>query len=81
MNKQNKQTHRCEEQTDDWQMQGWLGAWVKKLKGLRSTDWQLQNSHGDVKYSTGKTVNNSVITTYGASWVLEVSGGTLCKSI
>ena len=24
--------------------EGW-GNWVKKVKGLRSTNWQLQNSH------------------------------------
>ena len=28
-------------------------GWVKNVKGLRSTNWQLQNSHGDVKYNLG----------------------------
>ena len=28
------------------------------MKGLTSTNWLLQNSHGDVKYSTGNVVNN-----------------------
>ena len=32
------------------------------MKGLRSTNWLLQNSHGNVKYSIGDTVNNIVIT-------------------
>ena len=32
------------------------------MKGLRSTDWQLQNSHGDVNYSVGNIVSNTVIT-------------------
>ena len=33
----------------------------------------------DVKYSLGNTVNNIVITTYSARWVLEILGGTLYK--
>ena len=35
---------------------------MKKVKGLRSTNWMFQNSHGDVKYKMGNIVNNSVIT-------------------
>ena len=42
----------------------WEG-WVKKLKGLRNTNWQLQNSQGDINYSIENIVNNTVITTYG----------------
>ena len=37
-------------------------GWVKKVKGIRSTNWQLQNSPGDVKYSIGNTVNDIVTT-------------------
>ena len=33
----------------------------------------------DVKYSIGNIVGNIVIHVYGARWVLETSGGTLCK--
>ena len=42
----------------------WEGVrrWVETVKGLRSTNWLLQNSHGNVKYSIGDTVNNIVIT-------------------
>ena len=47
------------------------------MKGLRSTDCSLQNSHGDVKCSIENIVN-IVITTYGARWVLEIPGRTLC---
>ena len=47
---------------------------MKSVKGLGSTDGQLQNSRGDVKYSTGSIVNNVVITMYGAGLVLEISG-------
>ena len=39
-----------------------LEDWVKKVKGLRSRDWQLQNSHGDVKSNMGNVVSNIVIT-------------------
>lgn len=37
---------------------------IFKMKGLRSTVWQLQNSHEDVKYSIGDAVNNIVLTVY-----------------
>ena len=46
-----------------------LEGWVKKVRGLRSTNWLLQNSHGDEKYSMGNTVNNILITMYGVRWV------------
>ena len=57
------------------------GEGVERLceKGLRSTNWQLQNCHGDVKYSTGNIVNNIVITMCGARWVMKLLQGTLCK--
>ena len=48
---------------------------MKKVKGLRSTNWQLQNSHGDVKYSIGNIVNNVVIT------MNDVSGTRLMGGI
>ena len=66
-----KQNHRHREDIDGCQMEGVLGDWVKKLQGL-STNWQLQNSHEDVKYSVGNTVNNIVITMHGARLVLEI---------
>ena len=31
-------------------------GWVKKVEGLRSTTWELQNSHGNVKNSIGDIV-------------------------
>ena len=40
-----------------------LGGWMKKVKGLKSTDWELQNGHGDVKYNIESTVNNILIIT------------------
>ena len=54
-----------------------LGGWVKKEKGLRSTNWQLQNSHRDVKYRIGNIVSNIVIV-YGVRWVLEIWGAYDC---
>ena len=74
-----KQTYRYREQTDDCQRGGDVRDWVRKLKGLQSTIWQLQSSHGDVKYSTGNTVNNAVVTVYGARWELEYWGQPLVK--
>ena len=59
----------------------WVGGWVKKVKRLRSANWQLQNRHRGVKYSTGNIVNNIVITVHSTRWVLELSGGSLCKLI
>ena len=63
MSKQNK--HKLidnREQIDGRQTEVGLEGWVKKVKGLRGTDGWLQNSHGDVKYSMGNIVDNTVIT-------------------
>ena len=54
-----------------------MKGWVKKVKRLRSTNWQLQNSRGDVKCSMENTVNDTVINMYGARWVPELSGDHL----
>ena len=34
---------------------------MNRVKGLRSTDWWLQNSRGDVKDSTGNVVSNVIM--------------------
>ena len=47
---------------------------MKQMKGLRSTDWLLQNSHGNVNYSIGNTVSDIVITVHGARWIFEILG-------
>lgn len=55
----------------------WEGGWGwqnKKVKGLRSTRWQLQQNQGDVKYGTGNRVDNISLTMYGARWVLDSWG-------
>ena len=77
--KKQKQTHRYREQTDGYQRGGGLRDWVKQAKKLRSTNWQLQNSHGDVKYSIENIAKNIVISMYGTRWVLKISGGTPYK--
>ena len=46
---------------------------MKKLKRIGVEDWWLQNSDGNVEHSTENTVNNIVITVYGARWVLDLS--------
>ena len=45
---------------------------MKQMKGLRSTNQLLQNSHGDVNSSIGNIVNNIVITMYDIRWVLDL---------
>ena len=62
-----------------FQMGGRLGGWVKKAKGLRSTNWLLQNSHGDVKYRIRNIVNNIVLSMYGVRWVVDLLGQSLSR--
>ena len=71
---QQKHTHRYRPQTDSPQRGRELGDWVKKVKGLRSTDQQLPNSHRAVKYSIGIIVNN-IRSMYGTRQILEISRG------
>ena len=66
-------------QTVDCQRGGSSRDQVKKVKGLRSTNWWLQNSHGNVGYGMENTVKNIVITMYGARWVLEILVVTFYK--
>ena len=57
-----KRTHRYGEHINGCQMGGGFGEWAKMVKGLTSTNWFLQNTDGDVKYSIDNVVN-SLITT------------------
>ena len=43
------------------------------VKVLRSTNWQLQNSRGDVNVGTGNLGNDIVIVMDGVRWVLDLS--------
>ena len=67
------------EQTDGCQMGRRLGGWEKRVKVLRNTSWQLQNSPGDVKSSIGNMVSNIVITMHGDTWGLDLLGESLHK--
>ena len=44
-----------------WEDGRGLGGQVQKAKGLRSTDWQSQNRHGDAQCTTGNTVSNILV--------------------
>ena len=69
-NKQtNKQAHRYREHFDGCQIVP-QGAW---RRGLRGTNWQLQNSHWDADFSMENIVSSIVITMYGVRWVLDLS--------
>lgn len=52
---------------------------MEKVRKFKGTNWQLQNGHRVVKYSTGNTVNDILITVYGARWILEISGEQFVK--
>ena len=55
---------------------------MTKVKSrLRSTHWQLQNSHRDVKYSTGNIVSDIVITTYAVRRVLDLWGDHFVRCV
>ena len=69
-----KQTHRHRKQMDGCQMQDVLGRWVKKVKGLRSTYWWLQDSHRDVEYSIGNIIHNIIVTSLSVRWVQGLLG-------
>ena len=55
------------------------GGLAEKGTAIEKCRLVVQDSHGDVKNSTGSGVSNVAITMYSASWVLHVSGGTLGK--
>lgn len=78
MNTQNRNRLIDAEHFDSCQM---AKAWgmMKEMKGLKTTNWQLQNSPGDVKDSIGNIVSNIVVTMYGVRWVLDLLGGPLFK--
>ena len=69
-----KQNHRYKEHFYGFWIGGGCGGIGEGMRVLRSTNQQLQNSHGDVKYSIGNTVNNILITMYGVRWVQDLSG-------
>ena len=46
---------------DGCQMGGTFGRMGEEVRGLRSTNWQSQSGHGDVKYSVGIRVAEELI--------------------
>ena len=36
--------------------EGYCGGTSEEVRGLKSTNWWLQNSHGDIRYSIGNGV-------------------------
>ena len=66
------QNHIYGEHFDGCQMGGGFGGMVEEVRGLRRTNWQSQNSHGNVKDSTGNGIAKGLICmTHG----LELWGG------
>ena len=55
-----KQAYRNREHLEVCQWEG-FGEMDEKVKGLISTNWQLQNSHGVVKYSVANGAAKEVI--------------------
>ena len=56
-----RQNHGYRECFDGCQMGGGCRGIGEEVRGLRSTNRQLQNSHGDVKYSIGNGVAKEFI--------------------
>ena len=64
-----RQNHEYREHFDGCQMRGGDGRMGEGVRGLRSTNRQLQNSHRDVKYSIGNGVAKEFICmTHGQWW-------------
>ena len=42
------------------------------MKGLRSTNGQLQNCHGNIEYNIGTIVSSTALLMYSARWVLDL---------
>ena len=51
--KKQRQNHAYREHSDGSQRGGGCGGMGEEVMGLRSTNRELQNSHGDVKYNVG----------------------------
>ena len=56
-----RQNHGYREGFDGCQFRGRSGGMGEEVRGLRSTNWLLQNSHGDVQYSIRNGVANEII--------------------
>ena len=56
-----RQNHGYGEYFDGLQMRGECGGMGEEMRGLRSTNRLLHNSHRDVKYSIGNGVSEELI--------------------
>ena len=56
-----RQNHGYGERFDGCQMGGRCGRMGEEVRGLRSTNRELQNHHGDVKYSIGNGIAKELI--------------------
>ena len=56
-----------------------MGGLGEKGKGIEVQTGSYQRVVVYIKYSIGNIVSNVVITMYGASWIMEMSGRILCK--
>ena len=59
--KEQRQNHRHREHFDSCQWEVGCGRMGEEVRGLRSTNRQLRNSHGDVKYSIANGVAKELI--------------------
>ena len=79
LNKQEEEIHNhgYRECFDGCQMGGGCGGMGEEVRGLRSTNRYLQDSHGDVKYSIGNGVAEEPIRmTHGhEQWWKELTEG------
>ena len=77
INEQTKQKHRLidnSEQTEGCQMRK-----SRRIGEKGEGSKELQNNHADVKNNIVNIVSSTVMTMYDARWVLEISGGLLCR--
>ena len=74
-----KQDHRYRENFDGCQVGQGLGEMGEKCEGIKKYKLVFTNSYGDVKYSKGNIVNDSLITMHGVRWVPGLLGWSLIK--
>ena len=74
-NKRNKQNWNIFINTDNWLMvtrEKRVGRLDVKIERIKKYKLVVTNSHRDVKYSRGIILNDVLINTNGARWVLEI---------
>ena len=56
-----RQNHKYRECFDGYPMEEEFRGMGEEVRGLRSTNWWSQNSHGDVKYNIGNGIDKEFI--------------------